>query len=85
MNFTRAVDDWEVEAFASFFRMLYLARMRQVGKGRTSCGGLHPKRVCLVLNLSTVSWVVMIVFFPWKSVWWTKVPLRVAFLCGQQP
>jgi hypothetical protein len=32
----------------------------------------------LVLNPSKVSWVVMMVSVSWKSVWRTKVPLRVA-------
>jgi hypothetical protein len=59
VSFTRAAHDWEVEAFASFFRVLHLAKVRRVG--RTSCGWSVAKRVCLVLNLSIESWVVMIV------------------------
>jgi hypothetical protein len=58
--FVRVVQDWEVDAFASFFGMLYLVKLD--GKGKTSYGGSLPKEGCLVLNLSIVSWVVMMVF-----------------------
>jgi hypothetical protein len=54
VSFVRAVHDWEVEAFVSFLRVLYLAGM--------SCGGSFPKEDCLLLNPFTVSWVTMIVF-----------------------
>jgi hypothetical protein len=29
VSFARAAQDWEVDAFVSFFRMLYLVRMRK--------------------------------------------------------
>jgi hypothetical protein len=32
------------------------------GKFKTSCGGSHPKDGCLLVNLSIVSWVVMMSF-----------------------
>jgi hypothetical protein len=47
MNFARAVHNWEVDAFVSFLKMLYSARMRREGEG------------CLVLNPSTGSWIVV--------------------------
>jgi hypothetical protein len=53
VSFTKAAHNWDVKVFASFFEVLHLVRVRQVR--RTSCGGSLQKRVCLVLNLSTVS------------------------------
>ena len=44
MSFTRAAHDWEVKAFASFFRVLHLTRVRIVGEDK----GPLLKRVCLV-------------------------------------
>ena len=32
------------------------------GKGKTSCDGSLPKEGWMVLNLSTMSWVVMMIF-----------------------
>jgi len=34
VSFTRASHDWEMEAFASFFMVLYLARARQEGEDK---------------------------------------------------
>jgi hypothetical protein len=59
VNFTRAVHDWEVEAFASFFRVLYLARVRQEREDKL--WWLHSKKGLFGVNPSLVSWVVMMV------------------------
>jgi hypothetical protein len=45
MNFVRAAHDWELGAFASFFKMLYLVRMRREGEGRQDVVGPFQKRV----------------------------------------
>jgi hypothetical protein len=65
VSFARVAHNWEVDAFASFFRMLYLTRMRQ---GKTSCGGFFPKDGCLVLNPYTLSWVVKMVFISFRRI-----------------
>jgi hypothetical protein len=45
--------------------------------GKTSCGGCLRARGFLRLSLSIeFSWPL---FFPWKSIWRSKAPLRVAF------
>jgi hypothetical protein len=48
-----------VDAFTLFFKVLYLVRMRREGEDKLWWVPL--KEVSLVLNLSTVSWVVMMV------------------------
>jgi hypothetical protein len=45
MNFVSAAHDWELDAFASFFKMLYLVRMRREGEGRQDVVGPFQKRV----------------------------------------
>jgi hypothetical protein len=48
-------------------------------KGKTSCGGTLPKEGCSnVKSFYSVMDCHNGLWFPWKSVWRTKVPLRVA-------
>lgn len=48
----------ELDAFFSFYRLLYLARMR---REEDRLWWVLPKKGYLVLNPSTVSWVVIMV------------------------
>jgi Zn-dependent peptidase ImmA (M78 family) len=59
VSFIGVARDWEVEAFASFYRVLYLERIRQ--KGEDKLWWISSKRGYLLLNPSTMSWVVMMV------------------------
>lgn len=54
----RAAHDLEVDVFASFFRVLYLVRVRREGEDKLWC--VPSKRGLFVLNPFTVSWVVMV-------------------------
>jgi len=78
VSFTRASHDWEMEAFASFFMVLYLARVRQEGEGELwwvpSKNGLFD-----VKSFYSVMGCHDGVHFSWKIVWRNYVLLRVAF------
>jgi hypothetical protein len=81
MNFARAVHNWEVDAFVSFLKMLYLARMRREGEGKlcwvpSKRGLFGVKSFYRVMDCCHDGFC-----FSWKSVWRTKVSLRVAFFC----
>jgi hypothetical protein len=50
---------------------------------RTSCGGFPPKKGLFgVISFYSVMGHNDCVRFPWKSIWRTKVLLRVTFLLG---
>jgi hypothetical protein len=57
MSFTRAAHDWEVEAFASFFWVMYLVTMRPEGENKL--WWVSSKMVLFGVKFST--WVAMIV------------------------
>jgi hypothetical protein len=78
IQFTRLMHDWEVEVLASFYRCLYDCKIRGVGVDKLwwvpSCKGLFEvKSYYRVLSSTGAS------FFPWKSIWRSKAPPRVAF------
>jgi hypothetical protein len=60
VSFDKEANDRKVDVFASFFRVLYVVEVRL--KSKDSCGRSLPKEYCLMLNLSTVSWVIMMAF-----------------------
>jgi hypothetical protein len=67
-----------VDVFASFYRLLYLVRVRREELDRllwnpSKRGLFGVNSFFKVLGCHDGFW------FPWKSVWRTKVPLRVAF------
>jgi hypothetical protein len=72
----------KVEAFATFFMVLYLARMRREGKNKlwwvSSKRGLFRVK-SFKKNFYSVISCHDGFCFPCKSFWRTKVPLRVAF------
>jgi hypothetical protein len=78
VSFLRAAHDWEVVVFASFYSLLYSSSKSRVGedklwwtpsrKGKFDVRSFYKALVCM----DAVS-------FPWKSIWRTKVPLKVAF------
>jgi hypothetical protein len=77
VSFARAAQDWEVDAFASFYTM-YLVRIRLEEENRlwwipSKRGLFGVKSFYSVLSCHDGF------RFHWKSVWRTKVSLRVAF------
>jgi hypothetical protein len=76
--FTRLIHDWEVEILASFYNCLYSYKLRGVGEDKlwwvpSSKGAFEVRSYYRVLvSHGPIS-------FPWKSIWRTKAPPRVAF------
>lgn len=69
--------EWEVDVFVSFFRVLYLVRVRQKGEDKL---WWVPSKKSLFVFRSFYSVLARNdgFHFLWKSVWRTKVPLRAA-------
>jgi hypothetical protein len=67
-----------VDAFVSFCRLMYSVRLRCEGFDRL--GWIPSKRALFGVKsfYNVLGWFDGI-RFPWKSVWRTKIPLRVAF------
>jgi len=78
VTFTRAAHDWEVDVFASFFNLLYSVRMRRDGVDKLWWSS-SKKELFGVSSYYSVLVGNNVSFFPWKSIWKTKVLLMVAF------
>jgi len=78
VSFTKGAHDWEVEAFASFYMVLYLARLTREGEYKLWWVP-SKKRLFAVKFFYSVMGCHDGVCLSWKSVWRTKVPLRVTF------
>jgi hypothetical protein len=76
--FSHLIHDWEVETLASFYSCLYAYKLREVGEDKLwwiplSKGVFEVRSFYQVLcSHGTTS-------FPWKDIWRTKAPPRVAF------
>jgi hypothetical protein len=77
-SFFRAAHDWEVDVLASFFSLLYSSRVDRDGVDQLWWSPSH-KGTFDVRSFYKVLACKEAVHFPWKSIWWTKVPLKVAF------
>jgi hypothetical protein len=79
IQFTRLIHDWEVEVLASFYQCLYSCKLREDGDNKlwvpSRKGGLEVKSFYRALSVHGPTSV------PWKSIWRSKAPLRVAFFC----
>lgn len=78
VSFIRAAHDWEVDVLASFFTLLYSLRVGSEGEDQlwwspSHKGNFYVKSFYKVLACKEV------VHFPWRSIWRTKVSLKVAF------
>ena len=78
IQFTRLIHDWEVEVLALFYRCLYACKMRGVGEVKllwlpSHKGIFEVKSFYQAISSSGSS------SFPWKSIWRSKAPPRVAF------
>jgi hypothetical protein len=76
--FTRMLHDWEVEVLASFYSRLYSFKFRGVGEDKlwwtpSSKGSFEVSSFYRVLSSHGS------IHFPWKGIWRTKAPPRVAF------
>jgi hypothetical protein len=78
VSFIRAAHDWEVDVFASFFNLLYSYRVRREDEDKL-WWVLQKKGCSCVSSFYRVLVCNDGILFSWKSIWWTKVPLRVAF------
>ncbi|KAG6698035.1 hypothetical protein I3843_08G001900 [Carya illinoinensis] len=78
VRFTRAAQDWEVGAIIDFYSALHDLKIRAGGEDRLlwTCTGnkkfLVRSYYKTLTNHSPNA-------FPWKSIWRSKVPLKVAF------
>jgi hypothetical protein len=76
--FVRSVQDWEVDVVSSFFEKLYSCK---ISHGNEDCIRWSPSKKgtfevkTFYKALSSQNYEV----FPWKSIWHSKVPPRVAF------
>ena len=78
IQFTRLIHDWEVDVLATFFRCLYACKLREDGKDKwwwvpSRKGGFEVKSFYRALSAQGP------ISFPWKSIWRSKAPPRVAF------
>jgi hypothetical protein len=76
--FTRLIHDWEVDILASFYNCLYSYKFRGVGEDKlwwipSSKGAFEVRSYYRVLSSHGP------ISFPWKGIWRTKAPPRVAF------
>jgi hypothetical protein len=78
IQFLRLIHDWEVEVLASFYHCLYSCKLREDGGDKlwwvpSRKGGFEVKSFYRALSgHGSIS-------FPWKSIWRSKAPPRVAF------
>jgi len=78
VSFFRAAHDWEVDSLASFFSLLYLTRVDGDGEDRLWWSPSHKEKFDVRFFYKVLACKEGI-HFPWKSIWRTMVPLKVAF------
>jgi hypothetical protein len=78
VSFFRAAHDWEVDVLASFFSLLYSTRMDCDGEDQLWWSPSHKGKFDVRSFYKALACKEAI-HFPWKSIWRTKVPLKVAF------
>jgi hypothetical protein len=76
--FIRSIQDWEMDMISTFFEMLYSCKISQGNADRlywspSKKGVFEVKSFYKILSNTATE------MFPWKSIWRSKVPSRVAF------
>ena len=77
VNFLRAAQDWELESLSNFMDMIYGTSVKGSGQDKLCWKpeknkGFTVRGYYKVLDNGVQS-------FPWKSIWMSKIPYRVAF------
>ena len=78
VKFTRLVQDWELESISSFLELLYSVNINRYEEDKM-CWKLSPDKGFQVKSYYKELSSMGVGCFPWKSIWKTKVPPRVAF------
>jgi hypothetical protein len=76
--FVRAIQDWEMDVISLFFELLYSCK---ISRGNADCIWWFPskKGIFEVKSFYKILSSLATEVFPWKSIWRSKVPTRVAF------
>ena len=78
ITFSRQVQDWELETVTALMELLYSYPIRR-GSLDELCWKPSSRKVFTVRSYYSCLLQPARSFFPWKSVWKSKVPTRVAF------
>ena len=78
LDFTRSVQDWELESVSTFLDLLYSTKVQGSGAD-TLLWSTSGKKDFSVSNYYRVLLPSLAVGFPWKAIWKPKAPSRVAF------
>ena len=77
-KFRRPPQDWEQESFDLFMDMVYTSTVRGLGPDRV-CRKLARRRGFEVKGFYLSFYPPTLLSFPWRMIWQSKVPPRVAF------
>jgi hypothetical protein len=77
VNFSRNLQDWELESLAAFMELIYSQTLDGTGQDQLCWNKMEKKAFSVksfyhCLNPPSLG-------FPWRGIWKSKVPLRVAF------
>jgi hypothetical protein len=78
INFVRSTHDWELEFFTSFFDKLYSISLRQNGVDKLYWIPSKSRRFEISLFYNVLV-PLDSTHFPWRCIWQSNAPLRVAF------
>jgi hypothetical protein len=78
VRFIRAAHDWEVDVLTSFFTLLYSISLDRDGEDKLWWSPSRKVKFDVIFFYKSLAFKETS-YFPWKSIWHTKVPLKVAF------
>ena len=84
LHFVQPIQDWELESLMTFMDIIYDMVIRGVGEDKM-CWKPNQKKgfkISTFYHLLGAPPSISDQSFPWKIIWRSKVPLRVAFLYG---
>jgi hypothetical protein len=81
VSFFRVAHDWEVDVLVSFFTLLYSTRVDHEGEDQLWWSPSHKGKFD-VRSFYKALTCKEALHFPWKSIWRSKVSLKVAFFAG---